>query len=76
MEIKVINQDNIGKWAKAKGIEEPNWHDLTDEQFSEINELYECSWSFDSLEDFVSAFNRDDNECPVPSCHFIRVFND
>jgi len=76
MKIKVINADSIGEWAEAKGIEEPPAQELTDEQFSEINEEYEGGWAFDSLEAFVSAFNNDTNECPVPSTHFIRVFND
>ena len=76
MKIKVISMDSIGEWAEAKGIEEPSAQELTDEQFSEINEEYECGWAFDSLDAFVSAFNNDANECPVPSTHFIRVFND
>ena len=74
MEIKVINMESIGEWAESKGIEEPSWQDLTDEQFSEINELFDCGWHFDSLQEFVSAFNSDANECPVPSCHFIRIY--
>ena len=74
MQIKIISAENICEWAKDNGIPEP-YYDLTDEQFSEINENYDHGWSFDSWEEFVSAFNRDDNCCPTPTCHYIRVFN-
>ena len=76
MKIKVINVDSISDWAQDKGIEEPWWEDLTDEQFSEINEEYEDGWSFDSIEDFVWSFNTDDNDCPVPTAHILRIFNE
>lgn len=76
MTIKVINQESIAEWAESKGIEEPDWEDLTDEEFSEINEMYDYGWEFDSLEEFVNAFNNDLNECPVPTNQFIRIYND
>ena len=76
MTIKVISQDSIARWAEAKGVKEPEYKDLTDEEFAEINDVYESGWHFDSLEEFVDAFNRDDNSCPVPTCHFVRIYQE
>lgn len=74
MRILVISVETFDKWNE-KNRKNLVIDELTDEQFENINEQYEYGWGFDSLEEYVSAFNRDDNSCPVPSSHYIRVIS-
>ncbi len=72
IEIIVISCHSLDKWNEENGTE-LGQAELTDEQFREISRRYDCGWHFDSMEEYVDAFNRDDNQCPVPDSHYIRV---
>ena len=75
MEILIISFDSLQEWNEKNGTNLS--HDqLTDEQFREINETYHQGWGFSSPEEFAAAMNEDENDCPVPSEHFIRFFKD
>ena len=75
MEILIISFDSLQEWNEKNGTDLS--HDqLSDEQFREINETYHQGWGFSSPEEFAANFNEDENDCPVPSEHFIRFFKD
>lgn len=75
MEILIISFDSLQEWNEKNGTN-LSYDQLTDEQFREINETYHQGWGFSSPEEFAANFNEDENDCPVPSEHFIRFFKD
>ncbi|MBR2093300.1 MAG: hypothetical protein IJ904_04555 [Candidatus Methanomethylophilaceae archaeon] len=74
MRVIVISIGSLDAYCEKHGIRSAS--DLTDKQFDEICRDYEDGWSFDSLEEFVDAFNEDRNDCPVPTEHCIRIIRD
>lgn len=78
MKIRILSIERLDQYVYKNNLEDviDNYGDLTDEQFIELNEKLEHGWGFDSWDEFVAEFNADSNLAPVPSEHYIRVFND
>lgn len=75
MKIRVVSSWSIEEWNESKGTDK-SFEELSDEEFIEVNEKYNNGWSFESMDEFVDAFNYDSNKCPTPSEHYIRVFGE
>ena len=80
MKIYVISNNAFERWLMENmqnaANEEKSVSDLTDEEFVAICNKHHDGWHFDSLEEFVSAFNSDSPFAPGPSYHFIRVIEE
>lgn len=67
--IYVIRVDDLYQQDKDGNDIYPSVDELTDEEFIELSN----GWHFDSIEEYIAAFNADANECPVPSYHYMRI---
>ena len=72
--IYVISSDALFDWCLNKNID-IYVDDLTDEQFLEINRKYMNGWHFNSIEDFIIAFNSDWN-VPDSGEHYLRLIGE
>lgn len=76
MIIRVISCDALNDYNEEHETDFCSANDLSDEVFKAINEEYCGGWHFDSFEEFVDEFNADGSYAPMPSEHFIRMFNE
>ena len=73
MKVRVITFDSYEEYCEENNLD-IYVTDLTDKQFMDIYEEEGKYWEFDSLEEFQTAFNTDDNSAPTPTYHIIRFF--
>lgn len=67
--IYVIKNDDLYAQDSDGNDLYPDVDELTDEQFMELSD----GWCFDTIEEFIEAFNENSWRCPVPSEHYIRI---
>lgn len=78
MKIYVISIDAIERWIDNhnKPAAKADVNNLTDEEFLEICNKYADGWHFNSVEEYVKAFNEDLNNVPESSYHYIRAIEE
>lgn len=78
MKIYVISINAIERWIDNhnKPAAKADVNNLTDKEFIEICNKYADGWHFNSVEEYIKAFNEDLNNVPESSHHYIRAIED
>ena len=75
MKILIISVSDLDSWNELHGTEK-SYHELTDEEFIQINKEFNNSSCVHSLEELIDEINTDGTNAPIPDNNYVRVIKE